>query len=388
MTKKLYWDDQYETKFIAKVISIKEHGVILDKTLFYPESGNQLSDRGYIKVKDFKFKIEKVSKDNDDITLHIVPDLKDKINIGDKVEGEIDWQYRYGLMKAHSSQHVFSAVLKEKYNIDTERAILDHEEIFLQISQKLEYTQLKEVLYKVNSICTSNNYKISTEVIPYTKAQEIADKIRGQIPNEPQVRLIEIENLDRVCCGGTHVHNTTEIGPLYVYDFKKGNEIRYYVGNKAILNNSNINVNLINLANSLNIPVLKVREIVKKRLELLEDTQNRQKDLIFKYLHVISKLPYKITEDYSLFYLDFDIDIKILNKSLGNFPENSLLIVEMGNNKIRVLSMSKKVDANDLLQKLINKYKGKGGGNPKSAQVELEEMPENLLSEIEKILIK
>jgi alanyl-tRNA synthetase len=387
MTKKLFWEDSYETKFAAKVISIKESGFILDKTLFYPESGNQLSDKGYIKIEDFKFKIEQVSKDGDDIIHHIPSDLKDKIKVGDKVEGEIDWEYRYGLMKAHSSQHIFSAVLKNSHNIDTLRAILNHEEVFLQTSQKLDYQQLKEIIYEVNKICTLKNYGISSDIIPNSKAQEIAEKIRSQIPDEPEVRLMEIENLDLVCCGGTHVQNTTEIGGLFIYDFKKGTEIRYYVGNKATLNNSNININLLNLANRLNIPVLKVREIVQKRLDLLEEIQSQQKNLTLKFLEAISNQPSKVINDISLFYFDFDIDIKILNKSLSDFPQDSLLIVKMGENKIRMLSKSDKIDANALLQKLITKYEGKGGGNPKSAQVELDKMPESLLSEIEQLLI-
>jgi alanyl-tRNA synthetase len=49
--------------------------------------------------------------------------------------------------------------------------------------------------------------------------------------------------------------------------------------------------------------------------------------------------------------------------------------------------MSGKIDAIELMQKLINKYKGKGGGNSKSAQAELEKVPESLLSEIEQFII-
>lgn len=386
MTKKLYWENPYDTKFIAKVTSIKEPGLVLDKTLFYPESGNQLSDRGYIKIGDIKLKIEKVSKDGDDIIHHTPSDLKNKINIGDNVEGEIDWQYRYGLMKAHSSQHIFSAVLKNMYDIGTVRAILNHEEVFLQTSQKLDYSQLKEILYEVNSIYTSKNYRINAEVVPIAKAQEIANKIRSQIPDEPDVRLMKIENLDLVCCGGTHVRDTTEIGPLFIYEFKKGNEIRYYVGNKAILNNSNMNINIVNLANSLNVPLLKIRTIVKKRLELLEDIQNQQKELSYKFVENISKSPNKVINDLSLFYLDFDIDIKILNKSLDLFPQNSLIIVLMGNNKLRILSLSERVDADRILHEIIRTYDGKGGGNSRSAQAALGKMPKDLLSEIEQLI--
>jgi alanyl-tRNA synthetase len=388
MTEKLYWENPYNTKFTAKVTSIKEPGLVLDKTLFYPESGNQLSDRGYIKIGNIKLKIEKVSKDGDDIIHHTPSDLKNKINIGDNVEGEIDWQYRYGLMKAHSSQHIFSAVLKNMYDIDTIRAILNYEEVFLQTSQIIDYDQLKETLDKVNSICTLKNYRISAELVKHSEVLESANKVRGKIPKEPEIRLLKVENLDLVCCGGTHVRDTTEIGPLFVYEFKKGNEIRYYVGNKAILNNSNMNINIVNLANSLNIPLLKIRTIVKKRLELLEDIQNQQKELSYKFLENISKSPTKVINDLSLFYLDFDMDIKILNKSLDLFPQNSLIIVLMGNNKLRILSLSERVDADRILHEIIRIYGGKGGGNSRSAQAALGKMPKDLLSEIEQLINK
>jgi alanyl-tRNA synthetase len=49
--------------------------------------------------------------------------------------------------------------------------------------------------------------------------------------------------------------------------------------------------------------------------------------------------------------------------------------------------MSEKINANKILQKLIDKFKGRGGGNPKSAQASLEQMPKNLLSEIEHSII-
>jgi len=205
LTKKLYWDSPYETKFSAKVDSIVENGIILDQTLFYPESGNQLSDRGTLKINEYEFSIENVSKKGDDIIHHIPDDIKDKISMGDKVEGEIDWQYRYGLMRAHSSQHVFSAILKSKYDIDTLRANLNFEEVYLHWSQKVDPSQLKEILYEVNTICTEKGLKITAKIVPQEEAVIIAGKIRSKIPKEPHVRIMEIESIDLVCCGGTHV---------------------------------------------------------------------------------------------------------------------------------------------------------------------------------------
>lgn len=386
MTEKLYWEKAYETKLTAKVISIIGDGIILDKTLFYPESGNQASDRGYLTIGNYRFNIERVSKDGEDILHHISSDFENKINIGDKIDGEIDWDFRYGIMKAHSSQHIFSAVIKNKYNIDTIRAILNFEDAFLQISQKIDYEQLKDILIEVNKICIATNLKINSKIIPHKEAEKASEKIRSIIPSESQVRLMEIEDLDLVCCGGTHVKNTTEIGILFIYEFKKGNEIRYVVGNKALEISSNMDLDLIALANDINSPVTKLKELLKKRLDFIENIQEQHKNVSIKLLESISKSPLKIINNISLFYIDFNVDIKLLNKSLDKFPSNSLIIVQFEGSKIRLLSPKEIIDSNKLLQKLIKKYGGKGGGSPKSSQGFLEKLPENLLSEIELLL--
>lgn len=386
MTIKLYWENPYETTFSAEITMIKESGIVLNKTLFYPESGNQLSDRGFLTVKGSKIKIENVSKEEDDIIHHISPGFKEKISIGDEVRGEIDWDYRFGLMKAHSSQHIFSAVLNNKYNIKTLRTTLTFEEVFIQLSKKINYGQLREILHLVNSICILNNLIIKSELKSHKEADKIAGKIRSKIPDEPQVRLIKIQDLDFVCCGGTHVKNTTEIGFIYLYDFKKGNEIKYYVGNKALQLSSTNNIDILLIANDLNTPITKFQEIVTKHLELKEDLLQQQKELSIKLLESLSKLPFKVKNEISYFYLDFDIDIKILNRSLKNFPQNSLIIVKMRDNKIRLISLSEIIDANQLLQRMIEEFEGKGGGNPKSAQCVLKKMPKDLVSEIEKLV--
>jgi Ser-tRNA(Ala) deacylase AlaX len=386
MSTKLYWEDAYETKFTAKVIAVKDDGIVLDKTLFYPESGNQASDHGYVIIGNDNFKVIKVSKDGEDILHHISSDFKDKINVGDIVHGEIDWEYKYGIMKAHTSQHIFSAVIKNKFNIDTIRANLTFEEVFLQISQKIDYNQLKDALTEVNKICTTNYLQVNANIISNEEAKQISEKIRSIIPKESKIRLIEIEDLDLVCCGGTHIKGTTEIGRIYVYEFKRGNEIRYFVGNKALLMSSKDNIDMISLANKLNSPLEKTKDLIIKRLELLDKMQEEQKDLSIKLLESISKSPFKVINKISLFYIDFNINIKLLNKMLDQFPQNSLIIVKFEGNKIRLLSLSEIIDSNKLLQKLIQKFGGKGGGNPQSAQGLLEKMPENILCEIESLV--
>jgi alanyl-tRNA synthetase len=193
---------------------------------------------------------------------------------------------------------------------------------------------------------------------------------------------MEIEGLDLVCCGGTHIKCTTEIGKIYIYDFKRGNEIRYFVGNKALQMSTQDNVDMINLANMLNSPLEKTNVLIKKRLELLENIQEQQKDLSEKFLEAISKSPIRIIDDIQIFFIDFNVDIKILNKSLENFPKNSLIIEKFEGNKIRLLSLSEFIDSSKIIDSLIGQYGGKGGGNPKSSQGFLENMPNDIISKI------
>lgn len=385
MTKKLYWESPYETTFSAIVDSIVKDGFVLDQTIFYPESGNQLSDRGILIIKEHEFKIKNVSKKEDNIIHHISDDFKSEISIGDEVHGEIDWHYRYGLMKAHSSQHVFSAVLKSKYNIDTIRANLNFEEVYLHCSQKIDPDQLKEILCEVNTICTTKNLKITSKIVPQEETEILAETIRSHIPKEPYIRLIEIKGLDLVCCGGTHVRNTTDIGNLFIFNFKKGNEIKYYVGNKATSIGSDINIDILTVVNELNSSIEGFRESITKRLDTLKNIQIQQKELSIKLLESISRSPSKIVNNTPFFNVNFNVDIKIINNLLGLFPDNSVLIVKLGNNKIRILTKSRKIDANQLLQKIIDRYDGKGGGSSKSAQAVLKNMPESLISEVERI---
>ena len=116
------------------------------------------------------------------------------------------------------------------------------------------------------------------------------------------------------------------------------------------------------------------------------DIQKRQKELSIKLLKAISKSPLKIINHTPLFYIDFDIDIKIINKILPDFPQNSLIIISMESNKLRIISLNEKLDANNLMQKLIQKSGGKGGGSPKSSQGFLKKMPENIIDELESML--
>jgi alanyl-tRNA synthetase len=388
MTIKLYWKNPYQKEFKAEVIGLKENGIILNQTLFYPLSGNQQNDKGVLTIGELKINIENVNIEDDEIIHHIPVKLLNKIRVGDQVFGKIDWDYRYGLMKAHTSQHIFSAIFKNEFKINTERANINFEDISLHLSEEISYKQLGSALRILNQICSKYNRKISVKLISLKELGSLSDKIRGNCPKKDPIRVIEIEDLDFVCCGGTHVNNSNEIGPIFLYEFKRRKEIKYNVGIKALEKISEFNTKILELANVIEIPIENIFDKLKNQADELVLLQNQNKDQLLQILNLSMAFPNEVIKGTSVFTFDYMIDHKLLKKSFDDFPENSLLLLLNNDNKLKIHSNNEKVNAEYILKSLITKFGGKGGGNPKSAQGSLQNRPPNLLSEINIILKK
>src|SRR5690242_18911567 len=99
MTEKLYLDHSYETVFEANVLDARplpegKSAIVLDKTLFFPESGGQLPDHGTlggVAVTD-------VQENGDDVT-HVV---SGEVRSGSPLRGTIDWPLRFDHMQQHT----------------------------------------------------------------------------------------------------------------------------------------------------------------------------------------------------------------------------------------------------------------------------------------------
>ena len=76
---------------------------------------------------------------------------------------------------------------------------------------------------------------MAVRILPRDEAFRIPDLIRTKINLLPEgiqeVRTVEIVGLDLQADGGTHVHNTSEVGRLKVVDYKSKGKInkRIYV---------------------------------------------------------------------------------------------------------------------------------------------------------------
>ena len=230
MTILLYQTDSFLTRFEAKVISHEPeiHGVILDQTAFYPGGGGQPADSGYLSLQETSYRINRAKKAGDNV-LHLVEGGFPLLEIGAIVQGEIDWERRYQLMRTHTAMHILCGVIFRDYGALVTGGDMD------PLAGRMDFefeTMHKELVTKIELSINREVTKalpVEVKILAREKAFQIPDLIRTKINLLPegiqQVRVVEIVGLDLQADGGTHVHNTSEVGNIRVVDYKSKGKI-------------------------------------------------------------------------------------------------------------------------------------------------------------------
>lgn len=244
MTELLYYQDAYLKEFDAVVTAVSAADdaadgalrVALDRTAFYPGGGGQPNDEGRLQCGDRRYRVSKVQKQGDHIWHTLVPEAAAPApSLGDSVHGALDWERRYKLMRTHTAMHILCGVVWRDYgasvtggNMDPGASRMDFE--FATLSRDL----INEIEAKCNAEVAAAR-PTRTQTLPREEAFQIPDLIRTKINLLPQgitqVRTVELVGLDLQADGGTHVHNTQEVGAIRIPDYKSKGAInkRIYI---------------------------------------------------------------------------------------------------------------------------------------------------------------
>lgn len=370
LTHRLYWKQPYETQFVASVVNIGSEAVALDQTLFYPAGGGQSSDLGFLIIHNEKTKIPVVGveKDANAVIWHKVSkgDVK-RFRISDEVDGVIDWNRRYQLMRSHTSQHVFSAAILQIAGIHTRQAIIDFDGTKLVLEGKISDKDLNKALILSNEICTSS-HPILSNIISPTEAKAQSMTLRNhQIPDSKEIRIIKIENHDKMACGGTHVQDTLEIGPIFLLD-RKPKILAYAIGHRSLETLTQGNLDLLAIASKLNVPLQKVLETVHNSLASLQRLQDQRNEAIKAYLTCQSDIDG--VQLGGIFHKKVDLafsDRKTALQELGK-PKDSQIISVIVENEVFLIFSNSKYAANDLMSEFCSQTGSRGGGSARQAQ--------------------
>jgi misacylated tRNA(Ala) deacylase len=228
MTALLYQTDSYLREFTATVtaVDVEANAVALDRTAFYPGGGGQPNDVGSLTAHGQAWTVTKVKKQGQMVWHSLNDELP---AIGTTVTGTIDWHHRYRLMRVHTALHILCGVIWRDYrasvtggNMQPGTARMDFE------FERMQRELVTEIEEKIN-IEVAAGRPVRIAILPREEAFQIPDLIRTKINLLPQgiaeVRTVEIEGLDLQADGGTHVANTSEVGPIKIVDYKSKGRI-------------------------------------------------------------------------------------------------------------------------------------------------------------------
>jgi misacylated tRNA(Ala) deacylase len=212
--------------FEATIVNVEGKNVFLDKTVFYPESGGQIDDRGkLVRIPDGQvFQVLMVKKLGNEV-LHEVDSVG--LKIGDKINGYLNWDRRYKLMKMHTACHILSAVINKEIGALITGNQLRTDIAHIDFSGPEVKDRFKEFEQKANEILASG-LNVETKFMPYKEAMKIPSIVKlAHVlpPSIPELRIVSIGTVDIQADGGTHVKNTKECGQIEITEFEnKGKE--------------------------------------------------------------------------------------------------------------------------------------------------------------------
>ena len=236
MTELLYQTDSYLQRFSAIVVAVAEdkHAVLLDRTAFYPGGGGQQYDNGELLAAGSIFPIRR-SRIGPDGIWHFLDREAALPAAGTTVEGQINWQRRYQIMRTHTAMHILCGVIFRDYGAQVTGGDMEP----LKGRMDFEFETLKKELVQVIEEAVNrevaNERDVRIAILPREEAFQIPDLIRTKInllpPEIQEVRTVEIVGLDLQADGGTHVHNTREVGKIRITNYKSKGKInkRIYI---------------------------------------------------------------------------------------------------------------------------------------------------------------
>ena len=222
-TKLKYLTDSYAKEAKAKVVEVISKKdtvqVILSETIFYPQGGGQLADRGTIESKTGTLKVKDVTY-NDGAPLHM-GSLDGELKKGQSVTLRLDWSWRYKQMQAHTGGHILDEAVKEvapEYRgVEGQHGIGG--KYYIKFEGIIDGTLKNEVSNKIEDI-RQNEEPITTRMVTRKQLEKEKIDVPFKLPKNKPLRLLTIGDRAPVPDGGTQLKTTGELWRVALTDFE------------------------------------------------------------------------------------------------------------------------------------------------------------------------
>jgi alanyl-tRNA synthetase len=373
-------DEPDTLSFDTEIASVDGANVVLEETYFYAESGGQPADRGVVDdiavtdVQEYPFGV-----------VHALADDDHGLAAGDTVHCVVDAAFRTYCRRAHTASHVlFGAgrrVLDDVgyagFDIDDEKVRVDFtagtditDERLVEMERLANRTVWDglPVTWEYQSVETARERE---EVAFNTKTEE------GVMSEDDEVRVVTVEGWDVAACGGTHVRNTAEIGPIRVLERSNPGEgatrVEFAVGPVGIDTAAETHEAARTAATELDVAISGIPDAVSRLKAERDDLQSEVRDLKAELLeHRLADLDpvdrdgkswlVGAVEGFSPNDLQGD-----LQELVGDGVDVAAVTGTAGETFV-VVATDGDTDASEVVDDVTGEFGGGGGGGPTFAQ--------------------
>jgi alanyl-tRNA synthetase len=401
MTDRLYYHNSFLYDFVAALEDVRtladgRTALVLDRTAFYPTSGGQTFDTGWIELEPLeqergkflpKLRVSEVAEEEDGRVLHVVEGYPHASNTGlhgppgslTRVKGFIDVERRRDHMQQHSGQHVLSAAFVELFQMPTVSFHMGEETCTIDLDAKaVTAEQVKKAEARANEIVWADGEVAMRFVTP--------DEARGlglrKIPpaERDKLRLIDIKGFDLCACGGTHVARTGQIGTILLRKTEKakgGVRVEFVCGERAMRTARKDYETLTDAAGLFSTHIWEVPTQIRKGVEEQKVAGKAQQKLLeeiaeLKAAQIIAeiaeqdgvKLVARVFEDRELAF------VRLLAQKLAKSESVVALLGAGAGQKAVVFAQSQgmRFDMGALMKELMTELGARGGGAKDLAQ--------------------
>jgi alanyl-tRNA synthetase len=202
-----------------------EGEIVLDRTVFYSESGGQVSDIGTLWNNEHTMQLAEVRGAYYPVSGLIAHRVvaKEKLAVGDRVAGDADGARREHIKRNHTATHLMHAALRNILGTHVKQAgsLVEPGRLRFDFSHfaPIDSAELCDIEQQVNDEILLNS-EIQTDVMPIDDALASgALAFFGDRYPEQNVRVVTIPDpaaprgfYSKELCGGTHVRRTGDIG--------------------------------------------------------------------------------------------------------------------------------------------------------------------------------
>ncbi|MBU3839977.1 MAG: hypothetical protein IAA25_03080 [Candidatus Ruminococcus intestinipullorum] len=366
MTEKLFYQDSYTRDFQAEVIDCIKDGeyfyVVLNRTAFFPEGGGQYADTGYlndVEVLDVQ--------ESEGVLYH---KTEKPLEVGELVNGKIDWDLRFMKMQQHTGEHIVSGLITKRFGYQNVGFHLGSEDCTMDFNGDITREQLEEIEYSANRAVAQN---LEIQVQYPTKEELEKISFRSKIEIEGQIRIVTIPQYDVCACCAPHVKRTGEIGLIKltnVQRYKGGVRITMLCGFRALSDYKQKAASTRSISVMLSAPENEIVQAVSTMKENLSAWKTKAIQLqreVLKYQ--VEQIPKE--ENIVVFFED----------ELENEDARYLMnmVLEKGKSFCAVLRKkdcecfqytmgSQCIDLRSFIKAMHEEFEGRGGGKPEMVQ--------------------